>query len=84
MAFHALGEIMNWIYDATSKALNVKLTGSNVAVDISGDVIGNAYDYRGLSTSTKPTTGVITYSTDTEMDTADIYYYNGTSWVVMV
>jgi hypothetical protein len=41
--------------------------------------IGNAF-YTGLSSDTKPTTGVITGALFIENDTGVVFYYNGTVW----
>lgn len=44
---------------------------------------GNCFDYRGLSTDTKPTAGVPNGSTFFEMDTTDFYMFNAAAgtWV---
>lgn len=61
----------------------VQLTGSIVAVDSSGNIVSqNVSEFRGKSTSVKPTTNVPLYSTFMEMDTQNIYYWDGSSWVV--
>ena len=41
---------------------------------------GNYHEYTGLSTDTKPTTGVGVNSLFLELDTGDIYYYTGEAW----
>ena len=38
------------------------------------------YDWKCLSTDTKPTTGVTTNDLLLELDTGDVYYFNGTTW----
>lgn len=45
-----------------------------------GNTGKDIYDYIGASTDTKPTEDVGDYSLFFEMDTGDIYYFNGTSW----
>lgn len=53
------------------------------SVNSAGTVVeSNVSEYRGLSTDTKPN-NVALYSTFLEMDTSNVFYYNGTSWVVM-
>ena len=44
---------------------------------------GNCFDYRGLSSDTKPTDGVPNGSTFFEMDTGNFFMFNGasTTWV---
>lgn len=46
-------------------------------------VVGSAMELYGLSTDTKPTTGVKVGTSFFEIDTATVYMYNGTSWVVI-
>lgn len=40
----------------------------------------NYVELEGLSTDDKPTEGVGVNSKFTELDTADTYYFDGTSW----
>lgn len=40
-------------------------------------------EYRGLSTDTKPTEDIPLYATFLEMDTKDVFYFDGTEWQVM-
>lgn len=37
-------------------------------------------EFTGLSTDTKPTTEVEVNSLFLELDTGDVYYFNGTDW----
>lgn len=37
-------------------------------------------EFMGLSTDTKPTTGIETNSLFLELDTGDFYYFNGATW----
>ena len=39
----------------------------------------NEYDYKGLSTDTKPTDCAVN-SLFFELDTGDFYYFNGSAW----
>lgn len=39
-------------------------------------------DYRCKSTDTKPTDGVQVNDSCLEMDTGDVYYFNGTEWTI--
>ena len=41
----------------------------------------NAYNFFGLSTDTKPTNGVGVNALFYELDTKDLYYFNGSAWV---
>lgn len=41
---------------------------------------GNTHEYVGLSTDEKPTEGVGVNSLFLELDTLDIYYFNGEEW----
>lgn len=72
-----------WDGDWYPKNIDTSLLGSNLGVDASGNLLPQANSYRGLSTSVKPTTNIPLYSTYLEMNTSNIYYWNGTSWVVM-
>lgn len=38
------------------------------------------YEYKGLSTDTKPTETAPVNALFLELDTGDFYYYNGTAW----
>lgn len=38
------------------------------------------YDYKGLSTDTKPTENTAVNSLFLELDTGDFYYYTGVTW----
>lgn len=38
------------------------------------------YDFKGLSTDTKPTENVGCNSLFLELDTGDFYYFNGKTW----
>ena len=38
------------------------------------------YEFKGLSTDTKPTENVSANSMFLELDTCDVYYFNGTTW----
>lgn len=38
------------------------------------------YDYKGLSTDTKPTETVAPNSLFLELDTGDFYYFTGSAW----
>lgn len=40
----------------------------------------NLYEYKGLSTDTKPTEGVPVNALFLELDTGAFYYYDGTAW----
>lgn len=40
----------------------------------------NYAEYRGLSTDSKPTTGVGANSLFIELDTGNIYYFTGAAW----
>lgn len=40
----------------------------------------NLYEYKGLSTDTKPTFGIPVNALFLELDTGDFYYFDGTSW----
>lgn len=61
------------------------LTAKDFATQTTLNAIKSVMDMsrKGVSTDTKPTTGVATNTTFWEMDTGNMYYYNGTSWVVM-
>lgn len=50
-----------------------------MAVTINGCRQGNEYEYKGLSTDTKPTDCAVN-SLFLELDTGDFYYFNGTTW----
>ena len=41
---------------------------------------GNEHEYKGLSTDTKPTNAGVN-SLFLELDTGEIYYFNGEAWV---
>lgn len=41
---------------------------------------GARFDFMGLSTDTKPTTGIETNSLFLELDTDDVYYFTGSAW----
>lgn len=41
---------------------------------------GNRMDYMGLSTDTKPTEGIAVNSLFLELDTGDMYYFDGSTW----
>ena len=41
---------------------------------------GARFDFMGLHSDTKPTTGIETNSLFLELDTGDIYYYTGSTW----
>ena len=41
-------------------------------------------DLRGLSTDTKPTTGIPLYATFLELDTGKLYYWTGSVWGVFL
>lgn len=47
------------------------------------EVKNNYNQYVGLSTEDKPTGNIPMYSLFGELDTEDVYYFDGTSWVVM-
>jgi hypothetical protein len=51
------------------RVMHVQLTGSNM-------------EYYGKSTDTKPTAGVKIGSTFLEIDTKQVYIFDGTNWVV--
>ena len=40
-------------------------------------------EYVGLSTDTKPTSGVDKYSLFLELDKGDFYYFDGTDWQIV-
>lgn len=40
----------------------------------------NTFDWKCLSTDTKPTTGVTTNDLLLELDTGDFYYFTGEAW----
>ena len=44
---------------------------------------GGDNDYKGLSTDQKPTEGVLSGSMFLELDTLDLYYFDGTDWLVV-
>ena len=44
---------------------------------------GSTMEYYGNSTDEKPTENIITGSTYFEIDTSEVYMWNGTSWVVI-
>lgn len=50
-------------------------TSSNTAAD---------YDFKGLSTDTKPTENIAVNSLFFELDTTDFYYFDGTDWELVV
>ena len=41
---------------------------------------GNEFEYKGLSTNTKPTENVGVNSIFLELDTGDFYYFTGETW----
>ena len=41
---------------------------------------GNEIEYKGVSTDTKPTTGVGVNSLFWELDTNDFYFFDGETW----
>ena len=43
-------------------------------------IVVNSYEWKGLSTDSKPTDGVATNDIFTELDTANKYYFDGTAW----
>ena len=62
---------------------NVSQNGSIVAINPDGSIAeNNVPEYRGLSTDTKPTADVPLYSYFIEVDTDNIYYFDGTEWVM--
>src|SRR5690554_1197367 len=52
-----------------------------IVIDTDGKPSGYPLSFIGLSTDTKPTTGVPKGSRFTEIDTSTIYHFNGSSWV---
>lgn len=42
--------------------------------------LGNRMDYMGLSTDSKPTEGIAVNSLFLELDSGDLYYFNGSTW----
>ena len=61
---------------------NVSQNGSIISINPDGSIADtDVKEYRGLSTDTKPTAGVPKYSTFVEMDTNNIFYFDGTGWV---
>ena len=42
---------------------------------------GGDNDYKGMSTDDKPTEGVLAGSMFLELDTIDLYYYDGEEWL---
>ena len=42
----------------------------------------NGYDYRCVSGDTKPTEGVAVNSLALELDTGDVYYFDGEEWLL--
>lgn len=52
-----------------------------VIVVRNSDVLPDIYrEYSGLSTDAKPTENVGVNSLFLELDTGDVYYFNGTDW----
>lgn len=47
---------------------------------VSVDTARNLVTYEGLSTDIKPTRGVAVNSRFTELDTGNVYFYNGSEW----
>ena len=47
---------------------------------VSVDTARNLVTYEGLSTDSKPTRGVAVNSRFTELDTGNVYFYNGSEW----
>ena len=41
---------------------------------------GNLMQFAGLSTDTKPTEGIAVNSMFLELDTGDLYYFDGSDW----
>lgn len=41
---------------------------------------GNLFQFCGLSTDTKPTEGIGVNSLFLELNTGDVYYFNGSTW----
>lgn len=41
---------------------------------------GNRFDFMGLHDDTKPTEGIDVNSLFLELDTGDIYYFDGSDW----
>lgn len=52
------------------------------AYDNDGKML-DSYDWRGLSTDTKPTTNVAVNDLFLEVDTGNCYYFNGTAWALV-
>ena len=64
--------------------VKVQQYGSIVSINSDGSIASEQVrEYRGLSADTKPTSNIPLYSTFIEMDTQNIYYWNGTNWQVM-
>lgn len=40
----------------------------------------NRFDFMGLSTDTKPTSDIAVNSLFLELDSGDVYYYDGSDW----
>lgn len=45
-----------------------------------GELVGSAYDWRGLSTDTKPTDGVSVNDLFLEVDSGKVYFFDGEGW----
>ena len=56
------------------------VTISNIKKSTADTQNKNDYDFKGLSTDSKPTEGVLTNSLFLELDTGDFYYYTGAAW----
>ena len=41
------------------------------------------YEFKGLSTDTKPTENVMPNSLFLELDTGDFYFFTGTEWAII-
>lgn len=91
--------IFNRVFNADNNTLKVNSNlsiadGTNLEATVTDEVVAldpvddtqstvEPKKYIGLSTNTKPTTNVVIYSTFTEMDTLDRYYWDGTTWNLM-
>ena len=51
-----------------------------MAITLMKDPKDGTDDFKGLSTDTKPTDGVEVNSMFLELDTGDLYYYDGDTW----
>lgn len=50
-----------------------------IRLEMSGEIAVGEYEFKGLSTDTKPTTCGVN-SLFLELDTGDVYYFTGETW----